>query len=62
MWLNRTALLFVLESHVWLVQEKQEGLRANGTCQLLPYVQRISLLGEKIEYSATKEITKSVFK
>jgi hypothetical protein len=30
-----------------MVQEKQEGLRANGTCQLLPYVHRISLLGEK---------------
>ena len=60
--LNRTALVFVLEFPIWLAQEKQERLRANGTYQLLPYVQRISLLGEKIECSTTKKITKSVFK
>jgi len=42
---NSASLCFRIA--VWLVQEKQERLRANGTYQVLPYVHRISLLGKK---------------
>ena len=62
LWLNRTELRFALESSIWLVQEKQEGLKATVTCQLLHYGHRITLLGGKIEYNTTEEIAEYVIK